>query len=80
MSVGKTRPLDERAREFFQRYGGKLFVIDPRELGIEKLDPTVSEFFCPPLLMNAVDVFNQELAILRAHPLTTRKVHVEVPY
>jgi fructoselysine-6-P-deglycase FrlB-like protein len=80
MSVGRTRPLDERALAFLRRYGGKLLVIDPQELGIGKLDPAAAEFLCPPLLLNTVDVFNQELARERRHPLTTRRYMWKVPY
>lgn len=80
MSVGRTRALDERVIDFLSRFGEKTYIIDPKELGIEGLPETVAEFFCPLYLLNLVDVYNQEIARQRNHPLSERRYMWKVSY
>lgn len=80
MSVGRTRPLDERVISFLSRFGRKMYVIDPEELGIDGLPDSVAEFFCPLFLLNLVDVYNKEIARQRNHPLTQRRYMWKVSY
>ena len=43
---GRTRPADERAETFLRQYGGdKVYVLDARELGINRFADTVAEYF-----------------------------------
>lgn len=80
MSVGRTRPLDQRVLDFLTKYGRKIHVIDAEELGFGSLPDSVSEFICPVFLLNVVDVYNQELAVQRNHPLTQRRYMWKVSY
>jgi fructoselysine 6-phosphate deglycase len=80
MSVGRTRPLDERVVDFLSRFGRKIYTIDPKELGIDGLPDSVAEFFCPLYLLNLVDVYNRELALQRSHPLSQRRYMWKVSY
>ena len=80
MSVGRTRPLDERVVSFLSRFGRKIYVIDPKELGIDDLPASVAEFFCPLYLLNLVDVYNKEIALQRNHPLSQRRYMWKVSY
>lgn len=80
MGDGSTRPLDERARTFLQKWGRKLYVIDVKDLGINVLDNEVVEFFAPLLVTAVLDVYNRQLADARKHPLSTRRYMWKVPY
>lgn len=80
MTEGRTRVLDNRALKFLNQYGRKIEVIDAKELGINKLDDAIVEFFNPTLLSNTLDVYNQELARARKHPLTQRRYMWKVEY
>lgn len=80
MGDGSTRALDERAKTFLQQWGKKLFIIDVKDLGINRLDNAVVEYFSPLLLTAVVDVYNRQLAEARQHPLSTRRYMWKVPY
>jgi fructoselysine 6-phosphate deglycase len=80
MNEGRTRILDERGLNFLNRYGRKVEVIDSKELGINRLDDAIVEFFNPTLLSNTLDIYNRELANARKHPLTQRRYMWKVAY
>ncbi|WP_020612548.1 SIS domain-containing protein [Sediminispirochaeta bajacaliforniensis] len=80
LSEGRTRPLDERVLSFLKRYAAKIYTIDVRDLGINVIDDTVSEYFSPLVLTNIVALYNEELAYIRKHPLMTRRYMWKVKY
>lgn len=46
VSGGRTRKADERAETFLKKYGGdKVYVLDAKEIGIDRFKDTVSEYF-----------------------------------
>lgn len=79
-SRGRTRPLDDRAIRFIERYQGKLQLIDADKLGIQDLPTDVGEYFCGLLHNCVLDVYNLALATARNHPLTTRRYMWKVEY
>ncbi|ENZ2323089.1 SIS domain-containing protein [Salmonella enterica] len=79
-SSGRTRPLDDRAIRFIERYQGKLQLIDADKLGIQTLSANVGEYFCGLLHNSVLDVYNLALATARNHPLTTRRYMWKVEY
>ncbi|EKQ8321314.1 SIS domain-containing protein, partial [Salmonella enterica subsp. enterica serovar Kentucky] len=79
-SSGRTRPLDDRAIRFIERYQGKLQLIDADKLGIQDLSTDVGEYFCGLLHNCVLDVYNLALATARNHPLTTRRYMWKVEY
>ncbi len=42
-SMGRTRPVDERAERFLNQFGGHHWVIDAEKLGLGELDERVAE-------------------------------------
>lgn len=80
MGTGSTRPLDERVLAFLHQWGKKLYVLDVHALGIEVLDDEVAEYFAPLLLTLVLDVYNEQLAEIRQHPLSVRRYMGKVPY
>ena len=68
-SSGRTRPLDDRAIRFIERYQGKLQIIDVEKVGIDALHASVREYFCGLLHNCVLDVYNLALATARNHPL-----------
>ncbi|MBZ7394994.1 SIS domain-containing protein [Klebsiella michiganensis] len=79
-SSGRTRPLDDRAIRFIERYQGKLQIIDVEKVGIAALHASVREYFCGLLHNCVLDVYNLALATARNHPLTTRRYMWKVEY
>ena len=78
--VGPTRCLDERALRFVRNYGKKITLIDAKELGIDTLDETVVEFFCPVLLWTVALEYSEGLAQAKKHPLLMRRYMGKVDY
>ncbi|ULT59520.1 SIS domain-containing protein [Neobacillus drentensis] len=81
MSEGRTRAVDVRALKFLQAYGEKLVVLDAKDLGINRISDSVSEYFnhliFAPVLNN---VFLRELAKVKKHPYTNRRYMWKVKY
>jgi fructoselysine-6-P-deglycase FrlB-like protein len=80
INEGRTRPLDERARVFLERYARKLEIIDARELGLGALPASVVDYFNPVLFYAMSCVYRAALAEVRQHPLETRRYMGKVSY
>ena len=80
LSEGRTRPLDERAQRFLEKFSKKLIVLDAKELGVSVIDKSVAEYFCPVVFGEAARVFSEELAKVRKHPLNIRRYMWQMEY
>ncbi|OBA06209.1 phosphosugar isomerase [Paenibacillus polymyxa] len=80
VSEGSTRALDERALKFLNRYTQRVEVLDAKDLGLSTIDNSVVDYFNHSLFNNVYPVYNQALAVERAHPLTTRRYMWKVEY
>lgn len=80
MSDGKTRALDERCLDFLKKYGRKIQLLDVKQYGINRMQDSVSEYFSGLLLNHVVGIYNEELALMRKHPLKTRRYMWKVEY
>ena len=72
-SVGRTRPLDERAQRFLDKFGGHHWVIDAQELGLGQLDGQVAEYFNALLMHPISKQFITAMGEVRMHPMTYRR-------
>ncbi|WP_413737142.1 SIS domain-containing protein [Sodalis sp. RH21] len=80
MNEGRTRPLDERARDFLRRYGDKVEIIDAKALGLGVVPVKVVEYFNPILFYSVMCEYRAALAKVRRHPLETRRYMGQVAY
>lgn len=80
MSEGRTRPLDERALRFLERYAKKIEVLDAKELGVNIIKDTVAEFFNPVLHWTIGLEYAEGLAKAKQHPLMMRRYLGKVAY
>ena len=80
IGAGRTRALDERAHKFLRRYCDNLTVIDSKTFGIDRMPPTVREYFDPLVLMPVMDIYNTALAKLRGHCEQDRRYMHKIPY
>jgi len=80
LSEGSTRPLDERALKFLKKHGKRIEVLDAKELGLSTIDASVIDYFNHMLFNNVYPVYNEALANVREHPLTTRRYMWKVEY
>lgn len=80
ISEGSTRPLDERALKFLQKYGKRIEVLDAKELGLSTIDSSVVDYFNHSLFNNVYPIYNHALAQEREHPLPTRRYMWKVEY
>ena len=77
---GPTRPLDERALKFLQRYGKKITVIDAKELGVNTMDGHVTGYYGAILIWIAALEYAKGLAEAKEHPLFMRRYMGKVEY
>lgn len=80
MGTGNAREMDERVFRFLQKYGRKYEVIDAEEYGIEEIDASVNEYFCPMLFYAMSVVYRTGLQDKRQHPLDMRRYMGIVEY
>ena len=80
MGTGAAREMDERCLEFLKKYGKKYEIIDAKELGIEEIDGSVNEYFCPMLFYNMTVAYRTALQNKRQHPLDMRRYMGVVKY
>ena len=80
MGTGKARAMDERALTFLEKYGEKYEVIDAEELGINAIDESVNEYFCPMLFYAMSVAYRTGLQDKRRHPLDMRRYMGVVEY
>lgn len=71
--VGRTRPLDERAEQFLEKFGGHHWVVDAKELGLEQLDEKVAEYFNAMLMHPISKQMIATMGDVRMHPMTYRR-------
>lgn len=80
MGTGAARVMDERALAFLKKYGEKYEVIDAVELGIQAIDESVNEYFCPMLFYAMSVAYRTGLQDKRRHPLDMRRYMGVVRY
>lgn len=80
VSEGSTRALDERALTFLKKYARRIEVLDAKELGLSTIDADVIDYFNHLLFNNVYPVYNEALATVREHPLSTRRYMWKVEY
>jgi fructoselysine 6-phosphate deglycase len=80
LNEGKTRPVDERALRFLERYAAKVEVVDARSLGIGAIDPAVVDIFNPLLFYSVMTAYRDAMAEVRNHPVETRRYMWKVSY
>ena len=79
-SIGRTRPLDERAIKFLKKYAEKIEIVDAKELGLDLIDSSVAEYFNPILFYSVLCEYRAKLADIRNHSLEVRRYMGKVEY
>jgi len=82
LAEGRTRPADVRAIDFLKFYGGdKVYILDAKELGINRISDSVAEYFnhllFSPILNN---VYLRQLSYARNHDYKNRRYMWKVQY
>ncbi len=80
MGLGKTRPIDERAKRFLSRFCDKLTVVDAAEFGLGDLDERIAEYMAPLLLSPLFRIYVAQMAEERQHPMTKRRYMWKMSY
>lgn len=81
MNEGKTRPIDQRALTFLDRFDAKVEVVDALDWGLSSaVAKEVVDYFNPLLLSAVFRVYAEELSYAREHPLTKRRYMWKLEY
>lgn len=77
---GATRPLDERAITFAQKFSNKVEVVDVAELDYTGVDEDLKEYFGPALAGVVLRQYADGLAEHTGHPLSVRRYMWKMEY
>lgn len=72
-SVGRTRPLDERAERFLKRFAGHHWIVDAEKLGLGQLDADVAEYFNALIMHPISKQMISAMGDIRMHPMSYRR-------
>ena len=72
-SVGRTRPLDDRAERFLNKFGGHHWIVDAEKLGLGELDESVAEYFNALLMHPVSKQLISAMGDVRMHPMSYRR-------
>ncbi|WP_238457375.1 SIS domain-containing protein [Alkalihalophilus pseudofirmus] len=77
---GSSRPLDERALDFVQKFSNKVEVVDIADLVYEGIDEDLKEYFGPALAGAVTRLYADGLAEHTGHPLSVRRYMWKMEY
>lgn len=78
--LGATRPLDERAHNFCQKYSDRIAVIDAAEFDLTEIDEDLREYYCPLFVGSVLRQMADALAYERGHELSVRRYMWRMEY
>lgn len=78
--VGATRPLDERAYNFCQKYSDKIMLVDAETFDMTGIDEEVREYFAPLLAGAVLRSLADAFAYERGHDLSVRRYMWRMEY
>lgn len=76
----RLRPLCDRVENFARRYTDRVRVLDAAAAALPGISPRVRALISPVLLATQLERLSAHLAVLRKHPLTTRRYYKRVEY
>ena len=80
VGTGPSRAMDERALAFAQKYSRRMTVFDARDLGVDTLPATVSEYLAPLVFSPVLRAYADKLADAKGHPLSVRRYMWKMDY
>lgn len=80
MSVGRTRPLDERCLAFLKRYAGRYKVLDAAAFGVGSLGEHVAEYFNAVVMIPIERFYVSRMAEATGHSMDERRYMWKVEY
>ena len=80
LGLDETRPMEERALEFLERYGEKQIVLDAKTLDLCGVKDEVKGYVASVVLLYILRSYSRQLAEVRNHPLEKRRYMFKVPY
>lgn len=80
MGDGPSRPLDQRALDFAEKFSEKVEVVDIAELDYNGIDEDLKEYFGPALAGPVLRLYADGLAEHTGHPLSVRRYMWKMDY
>ncbi len=79
-SIGRTRPMDERVETFLNQYAERFIIIDAEEVGLNRIDSSVAEFFNSVVMIPIERYFVYQMSLVRNHSMDDRRYMWKVAY
>lgn len=78
--LGSTRPLDDRAHNFCQKYSEKIMLVDAATFDLTGIDEDIKEYIVPYIMPTVLRTFSDALAYERGHLLSVRRYMWKMEY
>lgn len=79
-SSGKTRPLDDRVEVFLKEYAKRYIIIDANEVGLDRIDERIAEYFNSVIMVPLERFFVYQLSLITNHSMDHRRYMWKVNY
>ena len=80
LGLDETRPVEQRAVDFLEKYSERALVIDAKEFGLEVLDPSVQGVAAHLVFNSVLRIYADAIADHRGHPLSVRRYMWRMEY
>jgi fructoselysine-6-P-deglycase FrlB-like protein len=75
-----TRPIDERAKRFLEKYTQRAFYVDARDFTLTGIEPDMRPFVSTYVLFAMQSRLAEHFEAVRGHDLKTRRYMFKVDY
>ncbi len=80
LGMDETRPVEQRAVDFLEKYSRRALVVDAKEFGLEVLDPSVQGVAAHLVFNSVLRIYADAIADHRGHPLSVRRYMWRMEY
>lgn len=80
LGLDETRPLEERALTFVQKFSDKFVALNAKTFNLTGLEPEVAPYLVPLIFQPLLRTYAEQLAEQRGHPLSVRRYMWKMDY
>ncbi|GHT69035.1 fructosamine deglycase FrlB [Spirochaetia bacterium] len=79
-TAGETRPLDERAVKFVQKYSKRVVLVDAQDFDWTGMDKELYPYLSAPIMGAVIRTYAERLSEHKGHPLSVRRYMWKMEY
>lgn len=78
--IGETRPLDDRAHNFLQKYSKEISLVDAESFDMDGIDKDLRNYFAPLVINTVLRQYADRISEHKGHPLSVRRYMWKMEY